>query len=183
MTALKNDKVDAKPAMQFVTSGIWITIRNVLKEPIPDFQLRLLDLINDAKDGFDTRSEILILIATQYGRSATLRSVGLAMRAGEIKYGDWNFLNGHGKFQLLGAIERHALLMLDGEFWDVDTSDRLGVNVSHYGCVVAGINMMWYQEEYGTSIDDGPQRGKEISNAIPFKSTTTDTGVTGTCSR
>ncbi len=180
MTAKKNDKLDAKPAMQFVSPLIWEAVRDVDYKPRTDFPVVLLDLINEYKTGHATWDDILVLIATQYGRVPTMRAVGLAMRAGEIKYGDWNFLDGHGQWQLLGAIERHALHILEGQRLDSDTSERLGKDVTHYGCIVAGINMILYQEAYGTSRYDGPPQSKGESNGICIESSAIDARITGT---
>ena len=182
MTANKNDKIDAKPAMQYVNPTIWNYIRNVTLDIKDDFDIILMDIINETKWGINNDKEILVLIAQQYGRVETMRSVGLAMRAGEIKYGDWNFLNGHGIFQLTGAMERHALCILDGEFEDKDTSERLGTVLPHYGCIVAGINMKEFQIEYGTSIDDGPKL-KEKINGLRIESSTKDTRPSETLAR
>lgn len=180
MTATKNDKADAKPAMQFVSTRIWNTIRDVKRDPTPDFPLILMNVINDVKDGSDVIEYILFLIARQYGRTETMRAVGLAMRAGEIKYGDWNFLGGHGRLQLLAAMERHAMLIFDGEEDDPDTTARLNTSVPHYGCIVAGINMTWFQSDYGTLREDGPPTNKENVYGICIESAETDARVTET---
>jgi hypothetical protein len=180
MTATKNDKADAKPAMQFVHTWIWDTIRLVEYDPTPDFPLLLMDAISDVKNEIGTLKDILLLIARQYGRTETMRAVGLAMRAGEIKYGDWNFLGGHGRLQLLAAMERHAMLIFDGEENDPDTTARLNTPVPHYGCIVAGINMTWFQSENGTLKEDGPPTSKENVYGLCIESAETDARVAET---
>lgn len=81
---------------------------------------------------------------------------GNAMGAGEIKYGGWNFLLGHGRMQLLAAIERHTACMKLGELIDADTTALWGATVYHSDCIAACLNMMYWQEEYGTLIEDRP---------------------------
>lgn len=76
--------------------------------------------------------------------------------AGEIKYGDWNFLRGHTVMQLLEAMERHIEAVKSGEDYDADCSERIGRFVHHLGCAAAGINMYLAQLELGTLVDDRP---------------------------
>ena len=105
--ALKNDKKDRKPAMQFVH---------------PDL----------------------------------MEGIGNAMGAGEIKYGDWNFLKGHGRLQLLSAVLRHTFALMRGEDVDKDTTELFGRNIYHWDCIGANINMLLWQREYGTLTEDRP---------------------------
>jgi uncharacterized protein YuzB (UPF0349 family) len=107
MSANKNDKIDNKPALEFVH---------------PDFVL----------------------------------GVGNAMTAGAMKYDSWNFLKGHGRLQLCSAILRHTYAIMKGELIDAELTERLGRTVYHYDCIGANINMMIWQLEYGTSIEDKP---------------------------
>lgn len=102
---------------------------------------------NDKKD---------IKPAMEFVHPDTWLGVGNAMRAGEIKYGDWNFLKGHGRLQLCGAILRHTAAIMRGEDVDADTSALLGKTVYHWDCIGANINMMVWQMEYNTLIEDRP---------------------------
>ena len=92
--------------------------------------------------------------------------VGNAMRAGEMKYGDWNFLKGHGKLQLCSAILRHTYAIMKGEDIDADTTALLGKTVYHWDCVGANINMMIWQREYGTLKDDKPSPFKMVEEKL-----------------
>ena len=89
--------------------------------------------------------------------------VGNAMRAGEMKYGDWNFLKGHGKLQLCGAILRHTYAIMKGEDIDTDTTNLLGRTVYHWDCIGSNINMMIWQREYGTLTEDRPVNENKIN--------------------
>ena len=77
-----------------------------------------------------------------------------AMMAGEIKYGAWNFLKGHGLLQLLDAMERHIQAIRDGEWTDPDTTEYLGKEVTHLDCIGANLNMIYWQKDNGTLKDD-----------------------------
>ncbi len=87
--------------------------------------------------------------------------VGNAMRAGEIKYGDWNFIKGHGRLRLCAAIIRHTLHIMKGDYVDTDTSELLGKTVFHWDCICANVNMMIFQNAYGTLKNDLPLGVKE----------------------
>ena len=78
----------------------------------------------------------------------------LAMEAGKLKYGDFNFMKGHTILQLLDALERHLDLYKWGEDLDKDCSERLGRPVTHLGNMAACINMLLAQDDAGTLKDD-----------------------------
>ena len=88
--------------------------------------------------------------------------VANAHLAGEIKYGDWNFLQGHTAMQLLEAMERHIAWVKNGVNYDKDCSLRIKKLVHHLGCVGAGINMYLMQEALGTLVDDRPRAIKDV---------------------
>ena len=94
--------------------------------------------------------------AMQFVHPRLALGCGNAMGAGEIKYGGWNFLLGHGRMQLLAAIERHTAAMKTGELIDADTTKLWGSTVYHSDCIAACLNMMYWQEEFGTIIEDRP---------------------------
>jgi hypothetical protein len=94
--------------------------------------------------------------AMQFVHPRLALGCGNAMGAGEIKYGGWNFLLGHGRMQLLAAIERHTAAMKTGELIDADTTALWGATVYHSDCISACLNMMYWQEEFGTIIEDRP---------------------------
>jgi hypothetical protein len=159
MTALKNDKVDMKPALEYVHPSIFEAIKDckVDSNNLDNIKL-ILTLINKGKLDFNinTLNEILKAMAREIGTVPLMKAIGYAMRAGEIKYESWNFLKGHNYLQLMAAMERHGLQVMEGELFDVDTSERIDLSVSHYGCIGAGINMMMYQIEAGTLTLDLP---------------------------
>ncbi len=81
---------------------------------------------------------------------------GRAMRAGETKYGAFNFLKGHGKLQLCASIMRHVSAIMMGQDIDPDTTKYLGSTVTHLDCIAANISMMLFQQEYKTQRNDRP---------------------------
>ena len=108
-----------------------------------------------------------------------MEGAGRSMLAGEIKYGSWTFLEGRGKYQLLGAMERHALRLLDNQIFDYDSSSLLpstSYSISHTDCIVANISMLVWLEDYGTIIQDGPIK-LEKDNGIQVESTEKTTGI------
>jgi hypothetical protein len=115
---------------------------------------------HDVTDGKVTR---------KYMHPATREALELAHEAGARKYGELNFLQGHTTTQLLSAIIRHAeALMWEGDV-DADCTSRLGREVTHWGCILAGINMALTQQALGTLVDDrdlGKRtgRGQEVSS-------------------
>ena len=80
--------------------------------------------------------------------------VSYAMMAGEDKYGRYNYCKGHSYNQLLAAAERHIKAIQEGEDIDRDTSDRVGVEVTHAACVVSNMLMLLHQVELETITDD-----------------------------
>ena len=82
------------------------------------------------------------------------KETSLALMAGSIKYGDFNFMKGHTILQLLDAIERHLDLYKWGEDNDPDCTERMGCSVSHLGNIGANLNMLLAQIDAGTIIDD-----------------------------
>jgi hypothetical protein len=102
----------------------------------------------------------------QFVHPDTYLGIGNAMRAGELKYGGWNFLKGHGKLQLCSAIIRHTAAIMRGEDIDQDTSDFLGKTVYHWDCIGANINMMIWQREYGTLQEDKPPLVQSNDDAL-----------------
>jgi hypothetical protein len=92
--------------------------------------------------------------AYKYLSEQLLNETSRAMMAGALKYGEWNYLNGHLASDLLEAAMRHIVKALNGEDTDADCTQRLGMRVSHLGCAVANINMLLAQQSLGTLIDD-----------------------------
>ena len=90
------------------------------------------------------------------------------MMAGAIKYEAYNYLKGHKLSQLMDAMERHLDAVRQGEWYDVDTSRRLGRPVTHLGLVGCGLNMIFSQLDLGTLTDD---RGEHLLNADFFLAT------------
>jgi hypothetical protein len=80
------------------------------------------------------------------------------MQAGERKYGRHNYLKGHNICQLTAAIVRHAKRIEEGEWYDFDTSQRLGKPVTHLACIAASSLMGLHQDEIGT-LKDNTYRG------------------------
>lgn len=100
---------------------------------------------NDKLDGKPDYSLLPEVFLTQVAR---------AMMAGQVKYGKFNYLKGHNICQLTSAIQRHAKAIEKGEWWDEDTSKRLGQKVSHLACISASCLMALHQDEEGTLKDD-----------------------------
>ena len=94
--------------------------------------------------------------ALQFVHPDFVLGVGNAMAAGEIKYGGWNFLKGHGKLQLCSAILRHTYAIMKGEDVDDNTTELFGRTVYHWDCIGANINMMIWQREHNSLIEDRP---------------------------
>jgi hypothetical protein len=102
-------------------------------------------LKNDARDG---------KVGRHYIHPTTLRGLGAAHYAGELKYGAFNFTKGHKASQLIGAILDHAAQWSWGEDLDKDCTDRIGISVSHLDCILSNVNMLKTQLAEGTLIDD-----------------------------
>lgn len=77
-----------------------------------------------------------------------------AFMAGAKKYGVFNYTKGHQARQLLAAAKRHINQILSGEDYDKDCSERIGIPVHHWGCVMACGGMYLHQEQLGTLTDD-----------------------------
>ncbi len=95
--------------------------------------------------------------AMEFVSPVLMLGIGDAMGAGKIKYGDWNFLKGHGRLQLCAAILRHTFAIMRGELIDADTTALFGRDIYHWDCIGASCNMMVWQREYGTLVDDKPE--------------------------
>jgi len=93
-----------------------------------------------------------------------LDELGLALAAGELKYGAYNFTKGHDLSQLLDAAQRHLEKIQWGEWEDADCTERLGRSVSHLGCAAASLNMIMAQLELGTLNNDSPQLSGDKEN-------------------
>jgi hypothetical protein len=104
---------------------------------------------DDKKDG---------KISRRYIHPRFKDAVGLAMEAGEKKYGKFNFLKGHTVLQLLDAAERHIDDYRWGQDNDIDCSSRINRDVSHLGNAAACINMILAQMAEGTITDDRVDR-------------------------
>ena len=188
----KKDKVDGKAAVQFLHPAIWNAIKNIEKDTTkPDlwkddtsrqeYALELLETINELKQKFkwEILVKLLTIITKWEGRVSVMEGAGRSMLAGEIKYGSWTFLEGRGKYQLLGAMERHALRLLDNQIFDYDSSSLLpstSYSISHTDCIAANISMLVWLEDYGTIIQDGPIK-LEKDNGIQVESTEKTTGI------
>jgi len=136
--------------------------------------------------------------AMQFIHPDFMEGTGNAMGAGEIKYDGWNFLKGHGRLQLCAAILRHTFAIMRGEDVDANTTAIFGKTVYHWDCIGANINMMIWQREYGTLIEDRPPKSHEeerastiidwavlnkyntketLDHGVPIESKTTDTRI------
>lgn len=100
------------------------------------------------KDKQDGKPDLSLLY------SRTLEECAYALMAGEIKYGRWNYCEGHEASRLAAAAMRHLLAYLwDGDI-DADSTKRLGRPVTHLGCAMANISMLLHQQDLGTLKDD-----------------------------
>lgn len=90
----------------------------------------------------------------KYISQGLMYETSYAMMAGALKYGEFNYLKGHKASDLIEAAVRHLYSALNGDEYDTDCSERLGMPVSHLGCASANINMLLAQIEAGTVIDD-----------------------------
>lgn len=80
--------------------------------------------------------------------------VAYVMMAGASKYGKFNYTKGHDLTQLTSAAVRHLKRMEAGEDLDQDTSERLGIEITHAACVCANMLMLLHQMQLGTLVDD-----------------------------
>jgi len=118
----------------------------------------------------------------RYIHPATKKAMGIALEAGDLKYGPFNFMDGHTVLQLLDALERHLDAFRWGEDFDHDCSKRLGRKVPHVGNMLACLNMLMAQQAEGTLIDDrykGAESGKreKADNgvlSVPYRPDSTD---------
>jgi len=83
-----------------------------------------------------------------------LDQLAYAMMAGEDKYGRFNYTKGHKLSQLTAAAVRHIKCLEDGDDFDNDCSERVGVSVHHASNVAACMLMLLHQRELGTLMDD-----------------------------
>lgn len=102
----------------------------------------------DKNDRLDNKPDYSML------PKAFLDQVAYVMMAGAIKYGRWNYTKGHDLTRLTSAATRHLKAIEAGEDLDPDTSERLGVDISHWACVAANALMALHQAQLGTLRDD-----------------------------
>jgi len=87
------------------------------------------------------------------------------MLAGELKYSAWNFVLGHDRQDLIDGAVRHLLDARQGVHIDADTTARLEAvfgdkapQVKHLWLAACNINMLLWQEAYGTARDSWPEK-------------------------
>jgi hypothetical protein len=97
-----------------------------------------------------------------------MTGTAFGMLAGELKYDAWNFLKGHDRQDLIDGAIRHLLAARMGEDIDQDTTARLvekyenkAPQIKHLWLAACNINMMLWQEAYGTARDSLPENPHE----------------------